>query len=258
MCEIFGLSAARPMLINGWLMELRSHSEMIQSGWGLAVMEEGFFNIEKEAIKALDSSYLKRRLQSPVITKACIAHLRHAKPESMQHFNCHPFSKCTKLGRQYTLAHNGAIFSYDALKPYESMQKGTTDSEQILLYLVDQIDRLEKSAGRELNPEERFSFIDGMVCSMSKENRLNIVIHDGELLYAHSNRKNDLFYRNCKDYTVICTKPVDKWIWYPVPFTTLLAFKNGRIIYSGTEHKQEFIQTDEHLRILGFLEEGFY
>ncbi|MCR5529980.1 MAG: class II glutamine amidotransferase [Saccharofermentans sp.] len=42
-------------------------------------------------------------------------------------------------GRTWTLAHNGTIFEGDLLNRYY-IQNGTTDSERILLYLIDQID----------------------------------------------------------------------------------------------------------------------
>ncbi len=252
MCEIFGLSAKKPVEINNWLIELYSHSAKFPNGWGLAVIDGNEVNIEKEPVQAIASTYLKNRLSQPIVTKCVLAHIRHAVPESMQYCNCHPFTKKEVGGRRWTIAHNGAIFKYDPLEPYKEMQSGITDTERILLYLVDRMNQAEAAAGRKLDAEERFAMLDEMVCSMSEGNRLNMLIFDGEYLYAHTNKKDDLYYRRTEDFTIVATKPLDDEIWMPVPFTTLIAFKDGKTAFTGTNHGKEFIETEEHLRILGF------
>ncbi len=252
MCEIFGLSAKKPVEINGWLNELYSHSAVFPNGWGLAVLDGNEVNIEKEPVQAIASTYLKNRLSQPIVTNSALAHIRHAVPESMQYCNCHPFTKKEISGRRWTLAHNGAIFQFEELEPYKEQQSGITDTERILLYLVDRMNHMEAEKGCLLNEEERFQVLDEMFCAMSEENRLNMLIFDGEYMYAHTNKKNDLFYRQIQEYTVVATKPLDDEIWQPVPFTTLIAFKDGETVFTGTNHGKEFIETEEHLRILGF------
>lgn len=252
MCEIFGLNAKKPVEINAWLTELYSHSARFPNGWGLAVMDGDEVNIEKEPVQAIASTYLKNRLSLPIVTDSALAHIRHAVPESMQYCNCHPFTRKEIRGRRWTIAHNGAIFQFAPLEPYKELQSGITDTERILMYLVDQMNLAEASADRELDAEERFGMLDEMVCSMSEGNRLNMLIFDGEYLYAHTNKKDDLFYRQTEDFTVIATKPLDDEAWIPLPFTTLVAFKDGEMVFTGTNHGKEFIETEEHLRILGF------
>jgi glutamine amidotransferase len=252
MCEIFGLNANKPMVINHWLTELYSHSEQFPNGWGLAVMDGNEVNIEKEPVQAIASTYLKNRLSQPIMTDSALAHIRHAVPESMQYCNCHPFSRKEISGRRWTLAHNGAIFEFALLEPYKELQSGITDTERILMYLVDRMNREEVAVGRRLDAGERFHILDDMMCAMSEGNRLNLLIFDGEYMYAHTNKKDDLYYRHTDDFTIVATKPLDGEVWTPVPFTTLIAFRNGQIAFTGTNHGHEFIETEEHLRILGF------
>lgn len=252
MCEVFGLSAKKPVEINDWLHVLYSHSVKFPNGWGLAVIDGNEVNIEKEPVQAIASTYLKNRLTQPIKTCSALAHIRHAVPESMQYCNCHPFTKKDVTGRRWTATHNGAIFQFAPLEPYKKLQTGVTDTERILLYLVDQIDRLTAAEGHPLNAEERFAALDKVLCSMAEENRLNLLLFDGEYLYAHTNKRNDLFYRQTEDYAVVATAPLDDGIWQPVPFTTLVAFKDGDLVFTGTNHGKEFIETEEHLRILGF------
>ncbi|MGN0293184.1 MAG: class II glutamine amidotransferase [Lachnospiraceae bacterium] len=252
MCEIFGLSAKKPVEINAWLTELYSHSVKFPNGWGLAVIDGNEVNIEKEPVQAVSSVYLKNRLSQPIVTSCALAHIRHAVPESMQYCNCHPFTRKGVSGRRWTIAHNGAIFEFAPLEPYKKLQNGITDTERILMYLVDRMNQAEAAAGRRFDAEERFAMLDEMVCDMSEGNRLNMLIFDGEYLYAHTNKKDDLFYRQTENYTVVATKPLDDQLWQPVPFTTLIAFKDGKTVFTGTNHGKEFIETEEHLRILGF------
>lgn len=252
MCEIFGLSAKKPIEINGWLEELYSHSVKFPNGWGLAVLDGNEVNIEKEPVQAIASVYLKNRLSQPIVTNCALAHIRHAVPESMKFCNCHPFSKKDDSGRRWTVTHNGAIFQFPPLEPYKECQIGVTDSERILLYVVDQMNRVQAAAGHPLDAKERFAMLDQMFCDMSEGNRLNILMFDGEYMYAHTNKREDLFYRQTEDYTVVATVPVDHEVWQSVPFTTLIAFRNGEIVFRGTNHGKEFIETEEHLRILGF------
>lgn len=252
MCEVFGLSAKKPVEINGWLNVLYSHSEKFPNGWGLAVINGNEVNIEKEPVQAIASTYLKNRLTQPIRTCSALAHIRHAVPESMQYCNCHPFTQKDISGRRWTATHNGAIFQFTPLEQYKEIQVGVTDTERILLYLVDQISRREESAGRSLDAEERFQVLDEIMCSMAEENRLNLLLFDGEYLYAHTNKKGDLFYCQTEEYAVVATVPMDDRVWKPVPFTTLVAFKDGELVFTGTNHGKEFIETEEHLRILGF------
>lgn len=252
MCEIFGLSAASPVLINPWLKEIYSHSDVFPNGWGLAILDGDEVNIEKEPVQAISSVYLKHRLAEPIYADCAIAHIRHAVPESMQYCNCHPFTRMDITKRRWTMAHNGAIFKFDPLEPYRDKQSGITDTERILMYIVDQINDKSCKKGRPLNAEERFRMLDEIFCSMSEENRLNVLLADGEYIYAHTNKKDDLHYRQTENYTLVSTKPLDQETWKPMPFTTLTAFRHGNTVFTGTNHGKEFIETEEHLRILGF------
>ena len=138
MCELLGVTAGRKIRINGFLETFFSHSAEHGNGWGLALTCENKFSIEREPIKASDSSYLKSRLKEKIETAVCIAHIRKATIGEVNLNNTHPFSVCDDLGKRWVLAHNGTIFDSEALAPYQYKQTGTTDSERILLYIVDQ------------------------------------------------------------------------------------------------------------------------
>ncbi len=233
MCELFGYSSSNPRSINRELKEFYSHSEKHPHGWGLAVFEEKSASFEKEAIKATNSNYLKDRLSEPVEASVALGHIRYATVGVSKRNNSHPFVGKDNSGRRWTLIHNGTIFDGQALNDYYDRQKGDTDSERLLLYLIDSINA---------NPEkDRFEVIDELVLSLAPGNKLNFIIYDGEYLYAHSNFRGSLHALTREDETVISTNPLYDGDWKLLPLNTLVAYKNGKLVKTGTTHSGEYI-----------------
>ena len=156
MCELFGFSAPRPVRANAWLREFYSHSPDHPDGWGLATFHDGIPSLEKEPVQASRSPYLMARLTEPVEARALIAHVRRATVGATDRVNCHPFVGRDSRGRVWTLAHNGTIFRGDALGPFFAAQEGRTDSERVLLLLLDRVGARQDALGRALSADERF------------------------------------------------------------------------------------------------------
>ncbi|MGM9649308.1 MAG: class II glutamine amidotransferase [Butyricicoccaceae bacterium] len=250
MCELFGFSSAKPMTINGWLKEFYTHSSQHPHGWGLALLNGHEVSIEKEPIQATKSRYLKERLKQNITERTVLAHIRYATIGNLEYANCHPYTATDSTGRQWTLIHNGTIFDYPQLSEYISIQQGSTDSERILLYLIDCMNRKTKENGAPLDKRQRFELLDSVVCDMAAGNKLNLMIYDEELLYVHTNYAHSLYFMQQDDVVVITTQPLSRGEWLPVPFTTLLAYSDGALLYTGTEHGQEYIEQPEHLKLL--------
>ena len=185
---------------------------------------------------------MSERLSLPVTAKTALAHIRLATVGNEDYDNCHPFTAVDDSGRSWTLIHNGTIFESDKLNRYVFRQKGETDSERILLYIVDQINEATAKAKRELSAEERFAILDGIISNSSPKNKLNLLIYDGELLYAHTNFKDSLYERKDDDGVTISTCPLTDCGWRPVPFTSLIAYRDGEHVFTGTDHHHEYIQ----------------
>lgn len=143
MCELFGITSVESHEINNDLKEFFSHSNAHPHGWGLACLEANNVQIEKEPIQASKSNHLRERLSTPIIAKTALAHIRYATVGNIDYNNCHPFIAKDQQGRTWTLIHNGTIFNGKPLNKYADFQNGETDSERILLYLVDQINQAE-------------------------------------------------------------------------------------------------------------------
>ncbi len=250
MCELFGISSEREELINDYLKLFYEHSDKHPHGWGLAYLSDGQLCIEKESLQASKSNYLKEKLATPIYSNLTLAHIRFATIGNVYRKNCHPYSKRDNCCRRWTLIHNGTIFEYQPLRNFINCQSGDTDSERILLFIVDKINKLQKKLCRQLNFKERFYLIDEIVADMSKNNKLNLIIYDGEYMYVHTNYKNSLYYLEKYDSIVFSTQPLTSDNWNNVPFTTLVAVQNGRFLAEGTKHGNEYIDNEENMKNL--------
>ncbi len=250
MCELFGVSSQNDFLVNTYLDTFYRHSDHHPHGWGLACVSRTGALIEKESIQASRSNYLRERLSQPIESKILLAHIRYATIGNVEYRNCHPFTGRDNTGRRWTLVHNGTIFDYPPLNPYVRKQVGDTDSERIFLYLMERMNRVQNGKGVRLTFEERFGLLDEIIGDMAKGNKLNLLFTDGKYLYVHTNCCGTLFYLTKETTTLFSTVPLTEEAWQPLPFTRLLAYERGRLIRTGTNHEQEYIENKESM---GFL-----
>ena len=250
MCELFGISSEENYNIRDYLKIFFSHSSAHPHGWGIACMEENAVQIEKEPVQESKSNYLKERLSVPVFVKNAFAHIRYATIGNVEYKNCHPYTAKTLNGRQWSLVHNGTIFDYRPLNPYVNIQDGDTDSERILLYIVDRMNQEERRLERPMDAQERFHLLDAIIVEMSKGNKLNLMIYDGELFYVHTNYAGSLYELDKGNRIFFATVPLDQQEWQPVTFTTLLAYREGRRIFCGTNHGNEYKDSEENMKFL--------
>lgn len=250
MCELFGLSSAEKIQLNSMLREFFSHGDFHPHGWGMAFFYGNAVSLEKQPETSCKSNYLKQRLRAKIEADKMIAHIRLATRGTMDYENTHPFVMRDNSNRTWTLAHNGTIFECEALNPFVHTQQGQTDSERILCYIISRINEKQDTLGRRLSSEERFWMTDQMIREITPENKVNLLLYDGELLYVHTNYQNSLFRCRKGRAIVISTQPLDQDTWEKVPMNTLLAYEDGDLIYTGTDHGNEFIDNEEKMRLL--------
>ncbi|MCD7866613.1 MAG: class II glutamine amidotransferase [Clostridiales bacterium] len=249
MCQLFGISARQPVVLNEYLREFYSHSGRHPHGWGLALMNGEEVRLEKEPVQADQSRYLKERLSVPVKSRTAFAHIRYATIGNVEYRNCHPFMGKDCTGRPWVLIHNGTIFDYPPMHCLVSAQRGDTDSERILLYVLKEMSREALSNGAP-DAGRRFRLLDEMVSDMAKGNKLNLLLYDGEYLYMHTNYEGSLQIRQTKDGVAFSTEPLGKGIWNPAPMTTLLGYRDGVVQFVGTNHGHAYEENEEDLKYL--------
>lgn len=239
MCEIFGFSGKQKNKLNSDLQIFYSHAEKHPNGWGLALFDNNKSDIFRETKRADRSDYLKKLMSKPVYAKTALAHIRLATIGNVEPENCHPFTKTDKNGIMWTLVHNGTVFESDKLSRYVFSQSGETDSERILIYIIDRINERSEKLKRVLTFRERFKIIDEIIRTSSAKNKLNLLIYDGDILYVHTNFRNSLYFREDEYGITFSTQELSGSNWKNVPMNVLLGYCNGSHLFSGTHHNNE-------------------
>ena len=236
MCQLFAVNTADNIIVNDYLKTFFSHSDIHKNGWGMAALEGESFSLEKELVRALDSAYLAERLRESIEVRCLMAHIRWATIGAVSYSNTHPFVGRDVSGRQWILMHNGTIFSFAPCNDYVHRQKGTTDSERILLYIIDVINEEIRRRGRDLSGAERCQIIERVAGSLTFGNKLNFLLYDGELLYVHSNEENTLLRKTLPGGVMISTEALDDDHWEQFPLSTLFVYTMGREVYRGEDY----------------------
>ena len=200
--------------------------------------------------KASESSALQARLDEGVTARCAIAHIRRATVGNIEPANCHPFCVRSMSGRCGTLAHNGTIFSYPPLSIYYQKQLGETDSERILLRLMDLLLQKERGLGREATDEERFLLWEDEFARMAPKNKLNVLFCYAGTLYVHTNCEGTLCMREGCGSCAFATVPLDGSGWKPAPMMRLLAFRDGHPVACGRCHGHSYVENKEDLKYL--------
>lgn len=251
MCELFGINGKTPLRANEFLKELISHSVNHPDGWGLAVFSDGRVNVEKEPLAAFQSRYLKERLRQPIEAKTLMAHIRRATKGHLEYCNTHPFVREDRSGRVWTMIHNGTIFESPLLDPYFHVQEGRSDSERILCGLIERINEFILTENKAPDADQRCSILERFLSDITlPNNKVNLLVFDGERMYVHTNEKGTLFQKRIKDSMLFATRPPEGKKWDPVPFAALLAYEQGRLVYKGACHHHEYVYNPEDMKYL--------
>lgn len=251
MCELFCFNSNTSKEVNECLECFYTHSEQHPHGWGLAAMQSDKFIVSKEPLKASCSEYLKDILSHPIVGKNVFAHIRLATMGEIIPSNCHPFVKTDNYNRTWMLIHNGTIFNYPPLDKYMEKEIGDTDSERILLYIIDKINEFESSKGSPSTIKERFNLISEIITDLSENNKLNIMIFDGDLTYVHTNMKESLYYLKNNDEYLIASTPVNNdENWKEVEINKIYGLIDGNVIFESEKHCHEFVFTEYHEKLI--------
>ena len=250
MCELFGLCSDHRVEINPFLRTFFARGINHPHGWGVADIDNSHVKIIKEPENAAKSELVRMLLEEPVITCTYLAHIRYATIGHVEYVNCHPFFASTRNGRRFTLIHNGTIFHSDQMNKYINKQKGDTDSERVLLYFAEEVNNGERDVRRELTFDERFDLYGRIIGEITPGNKLNLIFYDGDAMYAHSNYRDSLYYREEEGTAMIATQPLTDERWKKMPLNRLIAFRNGRMVAEGPMHKNEYKVNSEDMKYL--------
>jgi glutamine amidotransferase len=258
MCQLFALNSTEPLEVTALLREFFAHGDENPHGWGVADLSFREASIVRSAERADTSPEAERFLSRERHYTNALAHIRAATVGQVELENCHPFTASDASRRHWTLIHKGTVFDFEPLNPYFHRQTGTTDSERILLYLIDRLDEAIAEKGAPLEADERFAVFDRMTRDMAQGNCLNLIIFDSDQFFIHSNCQGALNMLSGEGRVLFCTSALEgaqAWVapqsrWQPVPLCTSLAFKYGHLVRSGISHSHEYFDNEKDTRYL--------
>jgi glutamine amidotransferase len=237
--------------------EFFTHADENPHGWGLADFSTREPALIRTAQSALESERAQQLLDKPLALSNALVHIRNATVGPVEDDNCHPFMALDTSGRRWTLIHKGTVFDYSPLNPYFSIQVGSTDSERILLYLIDRLNLAITQKGAPLEGEERFALFAHVCRDISPGACLNLIVFDSDEFFIHTNYKDAIRVLAGKGIALFCTSalqaaahmlPEQKWM--DVPLCTAFSYKGGVRIRSGRPHSYEYFDNEEDTRFL--------
>jgi glutamine amidotransferase len=262
MCRLFVVSGENNTDVSAELSRFAQDSRVHKHGWGFADFSGGKPFVKREITPAIESDYYRIcfRANGGFAPKQAFFHIRYATVGEVSYENVHPFVRLDDAGRIWSLIHNGTIFHGERLDKYFDLQAGSSDSERLLMYLVDCANGLMEKRKRGLTDEERFALIDDALRNLAGEhNKLNVAIFDGESFYLHANSrtgskllgdsaKNDYLYMSDRDGAkLFATAPLSDADWTPVPLNTLIRVRDGKITRTGKPHAFEYIEREDDI-----------
>ncbi len=243
MCELFAVTASRKITVNKPLKAFYAHSEEQRHGWGIYIKDDVRELLYKEHIKASDSRYLNRFLEDEIKTVLCLSHIRNATVGDVTDVNSHPFTGIDKFGRKWVLFHNGTLFDAPDLDKFHYIQEGSTDSERLLLYILERMNNMDV-----FESDDRMRLIEDVVAKVVPGNKLNLMIFDGEYLYIHKNEPGTLHVKTLEEGLMFSTYPLDEGNWDEVPANRLHVYKDGHLVYEGQRHDHTYIFDPEKMK----------
>jgi glutamine amidotransferase len=262
--------------------EFFTHANKNPHGWGFADFSGAQTELLRCPEPANRSTLASQLLAQPLTLANALVHIRMATVGQIELDNCHPFVAADASGRKWTLIHKGTVFDYSPLDPYFTLQQGSTDSERILLYLIDQINRAGANKATELTAAERFAVFERLTREISVGACLNLIVFDGEQFFLHANYKNAIRLLHCADCALFCTSALTSIpaqvatsaderapehpqtgrrstqphtspvlpCWEDLPLCTAFAYRQGRLIRQGQPHTHEYFDNEEDTRYL--------
>ena len=202
-------------------------------------------NWRRHRIRAVDSTFLGAVIDSLEPQRTLLGHIRLATVGAVREENCHPFTGTDMTGREWTLIHNGTIYSGKTHYEYYKKQRGDTDSERLFLGLLDAVN--ERISQGEMSEHVRFETVSQFIIQTAPRNKLNCMIWDGELLYVHKNLKNTLSFQRTETGCIFSTQPLNDGTWIPFPIAQVIAFRDGQAVFCGERHKGIYVPTLEYI-----------
>jgi glutamine amidotransferase len=231
MCEIYGFCGSRQVNLNKYTDEFWLHSRIHQDGFGYYLADKSDLYVNPKSAMA----YIDKLSHKSFTSKLALCHIRFKTHGPASSENCHPFIKYDSHGVEWSLIHNGYIDDNFTTAALGSLQNGETDSERILLSIVESVNSYYDHCYITNRADFLFYLYNAIQNSLSELSELgktNLIFTDNHTdnMYVFMNSPNTLFYLKTDDgYHFSTTKLTDE-NWIPVEPFRLHIFNNGKSI----------------------------
>lgn len=228
MCEVYGFCGNTPITLNKYTNEFWKHAKIHQDGFGyyLADKDQLYVN-PKSAIE-----FLQGLAKFDFKSKLALCHIRFKTHGNATKENCHPFSKYDCRGTKWTLVHNGYICDNGNTAALSTIQDGETDSERMLLSIIEAINHFYEHSFIENENEFKlflYACIERELQDLSQLGKTNFIFTDSlyNNMYVFMNHPNTLYSLKTDDGFHISTTKLTDENWMPVEPYKLHIFNNG-------------------------------
>lgn len=232
MCEIYGFCGNKQEKLNQYTDEFWSHANIHKDGFGYYLVDNDDYFISKESAADNLQTLKRKNFKS----KLALCHIRFKTHGPTAIENCHPFIKQDIKGIQWSLIHNGYISDNADTMSLGEIQKGETDSERILLYLVETVNSFYEHAWI-LNPSEYmfqlYAQLEYACNELSRLGKTNLIFTDSltNNMYVYMNHANTLYYlKDSCGYHISTTKLSNDAGWSPIQPHRLYIINNGEVV----------------------------
>lgn len=236
MCELFGMSASRPVRVEAVLREFRLRGGLAADnpdGWGLACWDDDALHIFKEPEPAARSA-LFDRLCPTVRSRLVVAHVRKARyPPINTMANTHPFTR-TCCGRDWVFAHNGLVPGLVDLELASAnpvcRPTGETDSEHAFCHLLGYLAATFERARPRRDPAAWLLSLAAESERVTSFGKFNFLMSDGEHLIAYGHDR--LHYAEQRGVEPSTSEPLDRTLVATEPLggsAGWIAFEPGEL-----------------------------
>ena len=214
MCELMGMSFAKPIVASVSIQAFSQRSQENADGWGLAWSPDRSLAMVKQPVRwsIQHTQFLEH--YPGLLSSIYIAHVRQRTTGSVPtHADTHPFARELN-GREYCFAHNGTLTGDFWQRPLGRFRPiGHTDSEFVFCLLLAELESFRhlaeevehivdggpaESIKRPLTAEQQWQWLHRFLLRLNDYGRLNCILTDGEhmLVYHDKNGWKNLTYRS--------------------------------------------------------------
>lgn len=228
MCEVYGFCGSIPTKLNKYTDEFWLHSRVHQDGFGFYLADKNELYVNPCSAM----NYIGKLNKKNFTSKLALCHIRFKTHGPASRLNCHPFIANDIHGIRWSLIHNGYIDDTPPISALGTLQNGDTDSERILLCIVESVNSFYEHTWIDDNDEFMYGLyiqIEATLNELASLGKTNLIFTDSltNNMYVYMNHTNTLFMLKTDSGVHISTTRLTNEPWVPVEPYKLHIFNNG-------------------------------